>query len=406
MIIEMKSYNDKCLILVLLSVLLLNACGGGTSAGGGTGGTGIISSGSITAFGSVFVNGTEFDTSNATIIINGEEIGFGDEFVLAYLDIGRIVTVTGTEDPNDATFVANEVNYSDSVNGPIESIHDVDATTKEIVVLGQNVVINAITKLKGTTFDTLVLNDFVVVSGLPDDTGTVRGTFLEKTGTFIPGSMVEVTGFILNLDTGKKTFEMNSLTVHYDQIDPTLLPEGFSKGLWVEVTGALNEVGGEMMATSIELGDEIGEEDADQIEVLGFVTHIDSAFAFTVGNQRVQYDETTLFVDGKPEDILPGTKLESEGSLVDGTIFAEEIEFWGPDQVEVEGFVSNVASESEFTLQTPTGDQAVQIDTEKTVFEGVAPSEIEVGMKIEVKGVPADIDHSILFADKVSLAVN
>ena len=81
-----------------------------------------------------------------------------------------------------------------------------------------------------------------------------------------------------------------------------------------------------------------------------------------------------------------------------GILFADEVEFWKPDQIEVEDFVTDVVSETEFTV----GDQDVQTDSE-TVFEGVLPDEIEVDMMIEVKGVPVDIDHSVLIADKVSL---
>ena len=99
-----------------------------------------------------------------------------------------------------------------------------------------------------------------------------------------------------------------------------------------------------MLATSIELGDTIGDGNSDQIEVLGFVTYVDpdSPFKFTVGNQEVQFDATTLFVDGTSADILLGAKLEAEGRLVDGILFADEIEFWGPDQIEVEGIVNEV----------------------------------------------------------------
>ena len=52
------------------------------------------------------------------------------------------------------------------------------------------------------------------------------------------------------------------------------------------------------------------------------------------------------------------------GSLVDGILIADEIEFWEPDQIEVEGFVTVIASDSEFTV----GNQMVQTDAE-TVFE-------------------------------------
>jgi hypothetical protein len=407
----MKSYHLRSLISALFSVFLLISCGsggGGMMAGGGIGGTGIISSGTISAFGSIVVNGTEFDTSNAEIIVNGKNIGVGDETVLDNLDIGRVVTVEGTGNLDDISAVAVRVIYNDNVRGPIESI-DIDATTKEIVVLGQIVIVNVVTKLKGPPdfdFDSISQNDFVEVSGLVDDTGAIRATFLEKTGEFMPGNVVGVTGFIVNLDTNLKTFEINDLTVDYASIDSGSLPEGFADGLLVEVEGTLDAAGGEMRAASIELGDEIGDGNSDQIEVLGFVTDIGSAFEFTVGNQKVKFDANTLFVDGKPEDILLGAKLEAEGRLVDGILFADEIEFWGPDQIEVEGIVDEVVFFDGFPEFTFEGrdDQVVQTD-EETEFEDVNKEGIKAGMKLEVKGVPVDIDHSVILADKVSLEI-
>jgi len=405
----MKSNQLRSFISALFSVFLLISCGnggGGMTAGGGIGGTGVISSGTITAFGSIVVNGTEFDTSNAAIIVNGEEIGAGDEIVLDNLDIGRVVTVEGTGNLDDISAVAVRVIYNDNVSGPVENIHDIDATTKEIVVLGQLVRVNAITKFKGTDFDTVAQNDLVEASGLVDDTGAIRATFLEKTGEFMSGDVVGVTGFIVNLDIDSKTFEINDLTVNYASIDSGSLPEGFADGLLVEVEGTLDAAGGEMRATSIQLGDELGDGNSDQIEVLGFVTDIVSDFEFTVGNQVVQFDATTLFVDGTSADILLGTKLEAEGRLVDGILFADEIEFWGPDQIEVEGIVDEVVFFDGFPEFTFEGrDNQVMQTNAETEFEDVNKEEIEFGMKLEIKGVPVDIEHSVISADKVSLEI-
>jgi hypothetical protein len=403
----MKSYHLRGFISALFSVFLLISCGsggGGMTAGGGIGGTGVISSGAISAFGSIVVNGTEFDTSNAEIIVNGEEIGIGDEFVQENLDIGRVVTVEATGNLDDISAVAVRVIYNDNVRGPVESI-DIDATTNEIEieVLGQIVIVNIITKLKGTSFDTIAQNDLVEVSGLVDDTGAIRVTFLEKIGEFMPGNVVGVTGFIVNLDTDQKTFEINNLTVNYSLLDSGYLPQGFDDGLLVEVEGTLDAAGGEMLAASIELGDELGDGNSDQIEVLGFVTDVTPDFEFTVGNQRVQFDATTLFVEGFPEDIALGVKLEAEGSLVDGIIFADEIEFWEPDQIEVEGIVDEVVFIDGFPEFTFEGreDQVMQTNIE-TEFEDVNKEEIEAGIMLEVKGVPQDIEQSVIKADKVS----
>jgi hypothetical protein len=402
----MKLNHFRRLLFALCSVLLLISC---SSSGGGIGGTGIISSGTVSAYGSIIVNGLEFDTSDAVIIVNGEKVGRGDQKARDYLDIGKVVLVEGTGDMDDIIAVADRVTYYDNVAGPVESIDDIDATSKEIVVLGQSVVLNVLTKFKGPpgfAFDTIAQNDLVEVSGLVDDEGAIRATFLEKTGVFDPDkiNIVGVTGFVVNL--GPETFQINGLTVDYSGIDPEDLPTDFTEGSWVEVEGTLDVAGGEMTAVLIEPGDEIGDGDSDQIEVLGFVTNVISASKFIVGNQVVQLDANTLFVDGDLTDISLGAKLEAEGYLENGILYADEVEFWGPDQIEVEGLVTAVdlnIDPVEFTIRTQQDrDYQVQTDNE-TEFEDVNPMEIEIGMQIEVKGVPIDIDHSVIVADKVSL---
>jgi hypothetical protein len=216
------------------------------------------------------------------------------------------------------------------------------------------------------------------------------------------GVVVEVKGFVDNLDTDLETFEINDLPVDYSLADTSGLPGGIpADGLFVEVEGTLDTTGGTMLATEIELENEVGAVTSDEIEIAGFVTDFVSALEFTVGNQMVQADADTLFIDGTAEDIALGVKLEAEGTLVDGVLFAWEIEFWDPDQIEVEGIVTNFVSVFEFTV----GEQVVNTDAD-TVFDGLAPEDITVGMKLEIKGVPVDIDYSILVADKVSLEMD
>jgi hypothetical protein len=282
------------------------------------------------------------------------------------------------------------------VEGPVQSITVVNDIRKEIVVLGQTVNLNPVTTFKGTTFDDIAVNDVVEVSGYSDDAGDIWATFLKKTD----GVIFEVTGFVENLDTFQETFEINDLTVDYSQADTRKLPGGIpAVGLLVEVEGeTFDPITGEMLADVIELGDELDPEDADEIEVTGFVTDVVSAFEFTVGNQVVRTDANTVFVDGTAGDIVLGQKLEAEGSLENGILFADEVEFWDPDQIEVEGLVTeDTLAPDEFTV----GDQVVQTDAE-TVYEGGEPEDIVLGVNLEIKGVPVDIIRSILIADKVS----
>jgi len=390
----MKMHHLKTLILALYIALLSVSCGV-SGAGGGIGGSGIISVGMITAFGSIVVNGAEFDTRNAEVIVEGERIGVGDDAILDNLDIGMVVTVEGTGSEDDGSLVAKRVIYNDNVEGPVQSISVVNDIRKEIVVLGQTVILNTVTTFKGTTFDDIAVNDVVEVSGYSDDAGDIWATFLEKTD----GVIFEVTGFVENLDPFQKTFEINALIVDYSEANTSKLPGGVPvDGLLVEVEFRVDPDTDELVAYLIELGDELDPEDADEIEVTGFVTDVVSAFEFTVGNQVVRTDANTVFVDGTADDIVLGQKLEAEGSLENGILFADEVEFWDPDQIEVEGVVTDdTLTPDEFTVV----DQVVQTDAE-TVYEAGEPEEIVIGVNLEIKGVPVDIIRSILIADKVS----
>lgn len=393
-------------VSILCSIFMLVSCGGGgLLAGGGIGGTGFIRSGVITAFGSVVVSGTEFDTSNAEIIINGESVGIGDDFVPDNLELGMVVTVEGRMLENQE-FVADRVLYNPNIIGPVENIRLIDDTTKEIVVLGQTVIVNVITKSKGTDIEGIEEGDMISVSGYLDDNGVIRATFLEKVDD---GALIfEVTGFVEDLNTNLKIFMMNDLRIEYDSIAGSLPPGTPADGQLVEVSGDL--IGGDLIAHSIALSDELDAEDGDEIEIAGFVTDVISnndIIKFKIGNQEVHVDsdpEIVEYVDGNPTDIKPGQKLEAEGSLEDGILVAVEIEFWEPDQIEMEGFIDDVmfvGGFPEFTYED-RGDQLI-VTNEETEFENIENEEIEPGLYIEVKGVPQDIVHSIIVADKVTL---
>lgn len=65
----MKHIIQKTALTLAVTGALVS-CGGESGGGGGgtagIGGSGFVSKGSITNFGSIFVNGVEFETTNAT----------------------------------------------------------------------------------------------------------------------------------------------------------------------------------------------------------------------------------------------------------------------------------------------------------------------------------------------------
>ena len=383
----------SALVAVLLPISALMC------AGGGIDGSGFRSQGPISGFGSIVVNGTKFDTQRAAVVINGVQIGVGNDAVMSTLDIGRVVTVEGTRWSSADVVNADKVFYNNSIKGPVESIQEIDAATKQIVVMGQNVFVNTVTVFKNTSFDTIAPDDVLEVSGLFDDTGAIWANFIGKVGVFGPGTQVEVEGYITNLDTVMNRFEINDLVVDFSQADVDGLPAGaITEGFFVEVSGTLAAIGDPMQAIRIRPGDDTDAPDVSRIEVNGFVTDFISSAEFMVGNLMIQTDANTLFVDGTAAGVALGARLEAEGRLIAGVLKATEIEFWEPGQIEIEGLVTGITSANEFTVDT----QVVRTDAE-TVFEGFDPSDIEPGIKLEIKGVPVDINRSAILADKVSL---
>src|SRR3990172_3069425 len=164
----MKFDSVGRLVLGFLAGVVLISCGGGgnnlVANSGGIGGTGVVY-GPITGFGSIFVNGLEIEIANAGITADGSDI---DETALK---LGMVVKVEGTFNANNLTGTATAVTYNDNLEGPITQITDINATTKELVVLGQRVIISDTTTNfeNNTTFADLVIGNVIEVSGLIDN---------------------------------------------------------------------------------------------------------------------------------------------------------------------------------------------------------------------------------------------
>lgn len=337
-------------VATLIAAMSVASCGGGGGGGGGgasggggqagIGGTGATggSSGAISGFGSIFVNGVEFETSSANIFIDGEPATEAD------LRLGMVVRIDGTFDDNGTSGDANEVRFDDDVQGQISAIvENADGTAKTLTVLGVQVVADAVdTIFDDTSYSALLVGDFIEVSGFFDSNGVLFATRIEDKGSFVAGvSEIELKGQVAFLNTSASSFAIGSGTtfnVDYSSADLSDVSGGtLSNGMQVEVKGSLS--GNTITATRIEEEDDLFGGNVDKVEVEGLVTNFVSSSDFKVAGQQVNASSATL----SPAGLVLGNdiKVEVEGPLQGGVINAVKVEARGGD-IEIHSNVSSV----------------------------------------------------------------
>lgn len=330
---------------------LLAACGGG---GGGTTAAGpdgsSVSRGTITGFGSVYVNGTRYSTDGARITVDDEDASESD------LEVGMVVTVHGRKDADGANGQAERIDYDDELEGIVIS-NDIaaGATTGALNIMGQIVNVSATTvfesKVAGIDgVDQIVSGNIVEVSGHADGQGTIEATRIEvkaaDLATYLASrDTIEVKGTVGNLDT--ETFTIGQLTVNYAGAVLDDLPNGLANGLYVEVksVAGLNDAG-QLVASKVELendGDkEHRGEDGDEFELEGVISQDLDGDVLEVNGQTVLLTEGTELEDVSREQLLSGLRVEVEGRFnEDGDLVAAKIEA-EDDEHEVENEIKGV----------------------------------------------------------------
>lgn len=328
-------------LLSAFAALLVASCGGGGSDGsipvGGIQGSGrTVAVGTITGFGSIFVNGVEFSTSGAQIEIDGRA---GAE---SELRIGQVVTVQGTVDRNGTTGVASQVSFTAEVEGPVEQL---DTAAGSFVVLGQSVRVTNSTRfdpgIVPSNIEGLATPGLVVeVSGFRNSAGEISATRIERGDA---GDDFEVKGTVQALDTAARTFRINTLTVDYSG---ATLEGTLADGRIVEVEGRSFTAGGALIATSVEVINGIGAAQNDDVELEGLITRFASQGDFDVAGQRVATHSGTQFeLNGATLGV--DVRVEVEGSIdASGVLVAREVEVELEGSSRVAGLIESVTAAS------------------------------------------------------------
>jgi len=298
-------------------------------------------SGTVTDFGSLFVNGKKFETENVEVRRDGlTERCTINPVTMCGFKKGMVVTVSGSFNGNQHT--ASFVQQRDAVEGLVQSVA-VDGLS--LLVMGQIVSVDNTTIIDNNIPGQNVLNlvagtDNVEVNGHIRPNGTIQATFIEKK---LARVTPEVRGFVSNHVSGSATFRIGNLTVNYNgaDINDMPVPNGSNwDGRFVEVKGT-NFVSATttLMATKVEpenqgLGNVI-----DEFEVEGFVTQAGtpngSVIDFTIGTTPVRTTANTEFRGGTIDEIVVGAKASAEGRFDGGTLIAKHVKFH--ESVRLEG---------------------------------------------------------------------
>ncbi len=301
----MKTLNDRILAFILGTSLIAASCGGGASFGGGIGGTGLVV-GPITDFGSVIVEGVEFDTSAAIVTIDGQPATPAD------LALGMVVTVQGEIDSSGTTGVADTVEFTSLIEGPVT---DVDLASKTATVLGQTVRVDADTVLDRIAPDVSAIGVPVRVSGFIDGDGTIRATRISRRPSGLP---FVITGTVRRLDKLARRFHVRGIMIDFSGAVIDAIPAGgLRDGLLARVTLVANPMNNVVQALRVRfIEPPVDRVSNVEVRLAGFVSDLDPPQQFVVNElATVRVVADTTFVGGTAADITVNTKLAVVGRV-------------------------------------------------------------------------------------------
>lgn len=351
-------------ISILLATGLLASCGGGGSSSGSTSTT-TTSIGKIDGFGSIYVNGVEYDTSGANYHVD-DESAFDD----SALGVGMKVKVVGRVNSDGVTGTADSIYYDDDLEGPIDAGSlNVNGDTTTFTIFGMSVSAH----ISGTVYD-----DGASYAGLTE------GQEIEVSG-FFDGSQIVASRIELQSDSDKD-YEIKGTVSQYDGSSITLeLMNGDSAGPYAissnaeidsdlpsDPVGSFVEVklvdnAGTIEVVKIESEDDDMVDDSDddhEMEITGILMG-DDTNGYTVNDTPVAFQSGV-------DPLLVGTLVEVEGHMVDGTLIVYKTER-EDGEIEIKSLVLDVtysdAKNGSVTIDLGNGESLSFTTDNSTAFE-------------------------------------
>ncbi len=389
-----KSFKPAVLPALIASTLMLSACGSSepTDATATADNSAAKSfSGIITGFGSVFVNGVEFETEQASFEVDDDSNSDQSD-----LRIGMRVTLRGSVNDDGMTGSAQSIVYENELKGPVSALTQtydaVDPTllvSVTLTIFGQQVEVTADTTFDddyGLTMATLQVGDVLEVSGFSTASGIVA-THIEKqkAGSFDETDPVELKGEISEVTAN--SFLLRGLQVQFDdttEFDDGLTADALVNGLFVEAKGLFDSTANVLMASKIEATHDQFEDDEDEVEIEGVVSDYDAdAQTFMLQGVTVDFSAAVTLSPANLQ-IADDLKLEVEGDMQNGVLVASKIKQRG-QKIKVKAPVASIND-------IDTADPSISL----SLFGGTGNITVRVSGQTEMKDDQGEQDHITL----------
>ncbi|MFH6954174.1 DUF5666 domain-containing protein [Pseudoalteromonas sp. XMcav1-K] len=278
--------------------------------------------GTVSGFGSLYVNGVRYNTDNADFTINGQP---GSEDAIR---LGDRVVLSGLTN-NQGRFIANSVNYEATATGHIQHI---DYANETITVHGQTFVLTGESNLEEVTFDALKQGDFVEISAVYSEQS---GFLISKLERKDDEDTLSLTAKVTALDSVNNTLTINDTT--FDTSNVTVPPE-LAVGDIVEIEfNQLNDVN---VITDIEIG-HYDEQDGVSVILDGPIVNVTDS-SITIANTQVLINDDTDFEDISLAQLANGTRVVVEAIIIDNQHIAEEIALYVSADSDIEGVITDI----------------------------------------------------------------
>ncbi len=361
-------------------VLLLASCGGVDSGGTGNGysAQATYSSGPITGFGSIVVNGVHYDESAATIVDDEGFTHSRDDLRLGML--AEVVASTVVTSGAVPTATAQTVRYGSQIIGLVDST---DVQNSRLVVLGQSVRVTAT-----TVFDlgwsgglaTLAAGTLVEVYAQFD--ANARAYVATRIERKAVASNYKLRGVVGALSVAARTITIGGATISYAGVAPANPETALAPGAQVRVVLKPTRTADVWQATSLTT-DIVRPADREAAEVDGRITAITSSSDFSLNGLPVDAANAS-FPNGRSGIVL-GARVEVHGSIRNGVLVATKVELEGDEErgdFEVEGLISAPdAANKTFVVRGVT-----VVYSATTRFDSSTAADIVAGRKVSVKG--------------------